>query len=136
MVTSELSELYKSKNEITSHLNLENYLGDSLWKEFCAFRREDSYENTNYVSDGLNNSQLLEKANELLENAKKQIITSSTTQWSLTANMYNLLVIPEFVGLTEMFEGGNWIRAKIDDTLYRLRLIHLDYQMMTWKILK
>lgn len=124
LVASELETLEKSSAEIISYLNFENYLGEDLWKELCAFRREDTYENSNYVSDGLNDPEILEKAQELLDKARNQLITASTTQWSLSATLYNLLAMPEFQKLTGMFNGGNWIRIKIDDKIYRLRLVH------------
>ena len=123
-VRKELEELDKSRSEIISHLNFENYLGEELWKELCAFRREDTYENSNYVSDGLDDPEILKKAQELLDKARNELITSSTTQWSLSATLYNLLAMPEFQKLTGMFNGGNWIRIKIDDKIYRLRLVH------------
>lgn len=123
-VEAKISDLEKARAEITGYLNLENFLGDTLWKELCSFRREDSFENSNYISDGLDNSELLSKANELLEKAKIEAVTASTLQMSLSATMFNLLAIPEFQKLTGMFEGGNWIRVRADDRIYRLRLIH------------
>jgi len=124
VVEDKLSELEKLQTEITEYLNLEHFLGETLWKELCAFRREDSFENNNYISDGLDNTKLLEKAQELLEKAKIEAVTASTLQMSLSTNMFNLLVIPEFEKLAGMFEGGNWIRVKADNKIYRLRLVH------------
>lgn len=123
-VEAKISDLEKARAEITGYLNLENFLGDTLWKELCSFRREGSFENSNYISDGLDNSELLSKANDLLEKAKIEAVTASTLQMSLSATMFNLLAIPEFQKLTGMFEGGNWIRVRVDDRIYRLRLIH------------
>lgn len=123
-VNGELAELKKSKTEINKQLNLQNYLGDKLWKELCSFRREDSYENSNYISDGLDDRQLFKKAEELLEKANIEAVTASTLQLSLSATMLNLLALPEFKKLTGMFEGGNWIRIGLDNKIYRLRLIH------------
>lgn len=124
IVDARLTELEKSRSEITTQLNLQNYLGDELWKELCSFRREDSYENSNYISDGLDDSEILAKAQELFNKAKSEAITASTLQMSLSTTMFNLLAIPEFQKLTGMFEGGNWIRIGLDDKIYRLRLIH------------
>ena len=123
-VDKKLCELEKAQGEITDYLNLENFLGKELWRELCSFRREDSFENSNYISDGLNSKELIEKAQELLDKARLDAVTASTLQLSLSAAMFNLLAIPEFKKLTGMFEGGNWIRIKLDDKIYRLRLIH------------
>ncbi len=122
------NQFVKNQEEIQKELNLEHYLGETLWKELCAFCREDTYENPNYISDGLNDSQALKKAEQLFSEAEKHAIKASTLQFSLTANMHNLLTIPEFKNLTNEFEGGNWIRVRIDNKLYRLRLIHYSIQ--------
>lgn len=122
------NQFVKNQEEIQKELNLEHYLGETLWKELRAFCREDTYENPNYISDGLNDSQALKKAEQLFSEAEKHAIKASTLQFSLTANMHNLLTIPEFKNLTNEFEGGNWIRVKIDNKLYRLRLIHYSIQ--------
>ena len=125
-VDKKLYELEKAQAEITDYLNLENFLGKELWRELCSFRREDSFENSNYISDGLNSKELIEKAQELLDKARLDAVTASTLQLSLSAAMFNLLAIPEFKKLTGMFEGGNWIRVRLDDKIYRLRLIHFS----------
>ena len=122
------NQFVKNQEEIQKELNLEHYLGETLWKELRAFCREDTYENPNYISDGLNDSQALKKAEQLFSEAEKHAIKASTLQFSLTANMHNLLTIPEFKNLTNEFEGGNWIRVRIDNKLYRLRLIHYSIQ--------
>lgn len=115
--------------KIQDILDFATYLGDDLWKEFCAFRREDIYSNDNYISDGLNNTELFEKAREFLDVAKKEIYKSSELQRSISSTMRNLLVIPKFSALVEHFEVGNWIRVLADDVVYKLRLINyeIDY---------
>ncbi len=127
-VQKKYNQFVKNQEEIQKELNLEHYLGEHLWKELCAFCREDTYENPNYISDGLNDSEALKKAEQLFSEAEKHAAKASALQFSLTANMYNLLTIPEFKNLTDEFEGGNWIRVKIDNRLYRLRLIHYSIQ--------
>lgn len=122
------NQFVKNQEEIQKELNLEHYLGETLWKELRAFCREDTYENPNYISDGLNDSQALKKAEQLFSEAEKHAVKASTLQFSLTANMHNLLTIPEFKNLTNEFEGGNWIRVRVDNKLYRLRLIHYSIQ--------
>lgn len=116
--------LVKSQTDIQKKLNLESFLGEILWKELCSFRREDTYENSNYISDGLDNDDIFKKAEELIKVAKKEIVTASTLQYTLSANIYNLLAMPEFRPLSSKFELGNWIRVSVNEKIYRLRLIH------------
>lgn len=108
--------------EIQADLNFESYLGD-LYPIFCAYRREDKFNNPNYISDGLDNSQLLQRAKEFWELAEKEIFKSSNGVITITSTLYNLLVMKEFEPLVKYFELGNWIRIRVDGQLYRLRLI-------------
>lgn len=110
---------------VQDELNFQNYVG-SYWNEFISFRREDVYSNSNYISDGLSNSEIIKQANEFLETAQKEIYKSATQQHSLTSSLKNLLVLKEFKPIVDYFELGNWIRVKIDDKIYRLRLISYD----------
>lgn len=111
---------------IQRNLNFKDYIGDRLWKEFSSYRRDDVYQNDNYVSDGLNNKELLENALLFLSEANKEIKKSATLQHSITAGLKNLLVMKEFKPIVDMFQVGNWIRVSIDDVVYRLRLISYE----------
>ena len=110
-------------DEVRTTLDLENYLGAAMWKELCAYRREDEYSNQNFVSDGLTNSELITNALDFLKKAKKEIYKSAMLQHSISATLNNLLVIPEFKPIVDFFSVGNWIRVRVDDDIYRLRLI-------------
>lgn len=108
-------------------LDFEKYLGEDLWLEFCCYRRDDKYTNQNYVSDGLSNKELFEKAIEFYECAKKEISQSAELQFSISATLNNLLVIDKFKPLLNDFTIGNWIRVEVDGKIYKLRL--LDYEI-------
>ena len=117
------------KFDIQENLNFQNFLGSDLWLEFCTFRREDKYSNSNYISDGLNNAELFNKAYEFVQVAQKEIYKSAELQHSITATLKNLLVMKKFLPLTKDFQVGNWLRIMADDELYKLRLIKyvIDY---------
>ncbi len=117
------NEQEAKKNEIQSKLNLENNLGEELYNIFCSYRREDTYSNQNYISDGLNNKELFERAKEFLETAKKELYKSGERKHSISTDLNNVLLIPAFEPLLNKFELGNWIRVRADETVYRLRLI-------------
>lgn len=117
------AEIVKRQSEIQSELNLQKFLGEDLYKLFCTYRREDTYQNENFISDGLSNAEIFEKAKEFLELAKQEIVKSGEHQHSISSNLYNLLIIKEFAPIKDMFELGNWIRCKVDDNIYRLRLV-------------
>lgn len=117
------SYVEEAKNYIHNQLDFEQYLGSDLWFEFCSFRREDKYSNSNYISDGLNNVELFDNALKFIEVAEKEIYKSAELQHSISSTLKNLLTIKKFKPLVKNFKVGNWLRILIDDEIYRLRLI-------------
>lgn len=112
------------RKTIQKALDFKNFLGNDRWKEFCAYRKESDYKNDNYISDGLTNAEILNNAKEFMKIAKQELKKSATFQHSISSSLYNLLVIPEFNPLINSFELGNWLRVKLDDRIYKLRLIN------------
>ena len=117
----------KCQQDIQEALNFEKHLGEDLWLEFCAYRREDKYSNSNYVSDGLNNAELFERALEFIEVAEEEIFKSAELQHSISATLNNLLSLPKFKPLLKFFKTGNWIRVQVDGKVYKLRLLEYDF---------
>ena len=117
------------RDDIQNALDFEKYLGEDLWYVFCSYRREDKYSNDNYISDALNNKQLFERAQEFIERATQEIHKSAEQQHSISSDLNNLLVIDKFKPLVDSFSVGNWLRAMVDDKVYKLRLIEyeIDY---------
>lgn len=117
------------RDEIHKALDFEKYLGEELWLDFCAYRREDKYSNDNFISDALDNKELFDRAQEFIEIATQEIHKSAEQQHSISSNLKNLLVIDKFKPLVDSFSVGNWLRVMVDDTLYKLRLINysIDY---------
>lgn len=111
-----------TQRDIQKRLNLENYLGE-YYSEFCSYRREDKYSNSNYISDGLSTSEIFENAEKFMETAKTELVKAGTPQHTITTTLFNLLKIPEFYSIKNDFKLANWIRVKANDTVYRLRLI-------------
>lgn len=121
------TNIEECRNQIQNTLDFERYLGNELWLEFCAYRREDKYSNENYISDGLNNADLFKRALEFFGVAENEIYKASELQHSISTTLKNLLAIEKFKDLAKYFELGNWIRVQIDDKFYKLRLI--EYQV-------
>lgn len=102
--------------------NEENY-----WSIFCAYLREDTYTNENYISTDLSNQQLVDRANELMEVAYREIQKSAYNQYTISSTMNNLFALKEFQPFKDYFDVGNWIRVDVDDEIHKLRL--LSYQI-------
>lgn len=121
------SQLLELKKAVNDKLDLESYLG-AYWLDFCAYRREETYSNSNYISDYLTNKQLFDLANEFIDLADYELHKVATYTHEITSTLKNLLVIPEFKPLLDYFECGNWIRIQDDEgEIYKLRL--LDYEI-------
>lgn len=111
------------RNTIQKTLDLRVFLeNQSVWEEFCSFRREDSYQNDNYISDGLNDAELFKNAQDLMDTAEAELIQASEPAITMDASLNNLLAIPEFRPLVGQFRLGNWIRLACDGHIYKLRL--------------
>lgn len=119
---NQLDEYTTTRNEIQDSLNFEKYLGEDLYYEFISYKREDTYSNENYISDGLNNEELLKKAEELIENAQKELYKSAMKQHTITCTLYNLFQMKEFSPIRSKFVLGNWMRILVDDEVYRIGL--------------
>lgn len=126
------SGIIERRNGIQELQNFEAYLGTELWNEFAAYRREDTYSNTNYISDGLSNDELFANALRFLDVAEKELYASATLQHSISAKMSDLLTMQEFTPLRSKFSVGNWIRVMVDRNVYRLRLSEYTINYDGW----
>lgn len=115
--------VYDIQNSLQDELNLETYLGKDMWTKFCAFRMEDTYQNDNYISDGLDNGELVTRATELIDTAKKELYKASHVQYTVSSTINNLLALKEFQPIVNKFETGNWIHVCVDEKIYYLRLL-------------
>lgn len=116
--------LLNERNKIQEKLNFENFLGEDLLLEFSVFRRDDKYENTNYISEGLDNSELFKNAREFVKIANSELYKASELQHTINISLYNLLTMERYRHLLHHFKVGNWLRTRVDDKIYKLRLIN------------
>lgn len=127
VVKSVQNKLLELKQFINNKLDLETYLGTQNWLDFCAYRREETYSNSNYISEYLNNKELFSRAEEFMDMAEYEISKTANYKHEISSTLMNLLVIKEFEELVNHFECGNWIRIIDDDgNIYKLRLIDFE----------
>lgn len=116
-------EIERIIGDVQDTLNFQKFIGDELNKEFCAFLRMDEYSNDNYISDGLDNTELFQNAFDFINVATKELYKSATLQHSITGTLKNFLRMHEFAPIVNSFKNGNWITIQIDDEIYKLRII-------------
>lgn len=95
----------------------------ALQDEFNSYRREDSYDNSNFISDGLSDAELIARAIEFYDLATQEVENATRTVYNINATLHNLLLMPEFKDLWEAFEVCNWIAFRVDDKIFRLRIL-------------
>ena len=123
----DLAKQQNRQKEIQSALNFENYLGTELYHTFLAYKKEDNYSNSNFISNDLDNKKILENAQAFLDKAKEELFKSGTLQHQISADINNLTAITEFQPFLEKFETGNWMTVAVDGIPYRLRLVDAQW---------
>lgn len=119
---AKIEQYTQDKNAIQKKLDFQAFLGQDLYNIYCAYRREDEYNNPNYISEGLNNAELFKKAQQFLEAAYKQMDIVATPQYQISCNVYDLLKHPDYKDMAEYFVLGNWFHVRANDKLFRVRL--------------
>lgn len=117
----------ENMQQYKDQLNLQNYLGDELYLILHAYLRESSYNNSNYISEGLSDGEVLADANTLLEIANRELEKATELQFTLSDTMKNLLNTTEFKDYKDKFRLGDYIICEADGELYQLRLITCGY---------
>lgn len=117
---------------INDALNLQNYLRDNLYKLYCCYRRDDKYENSNYISDGLSDSEILKNIEKFIEVADKDLSIACQNQYTLSSTLSNLFLMKEFEPFHNKCKLGNWIYFEVNGNVYTLRLtkIGIDYDSL------
>lgn len=125
------STISKLNNEIINFrksLDMRSYfVNDELWLEYQSYIREDDYNNANYISDGLTDAELLVKAKELLDVANDELKTACTIQKSISGDINNIFALDELEDLYDSFALFNYVRCKVDNQIYKLRLMQIDF---------
>lgn len=127
--------LETQRNQIRENNDLRKFLKDpitkeDLYPELCSFIREDVYTNSNFISDGLSNSELIQKSRELVQKAEQELAKACISQHTLSGNIYSFAAYSHLSkedfpisGVYDGFKLGNFMRYFADDgKTYKLRL--------------
>lgn len=127
VLNDKINDLTSRMKTIKDLLNLRAYLGEDMYRIFILYLREDTYSNSNYISTGLDNPEVIKKAQELLQVAQAEIQKASELQYTLSGNLINLMNTEEFADFKDDFEIGDWVMCRAGDKLFRLRLLEVEY---------
>ena len=140
IIDNVIDSVEKERDNIQTILDIQDYFGD-LYTELSLYRRETEYTNSNFISDNFTDAEVIDNARKFFNRAKEELIKASTIQHSISAPLYNFMLLPEFrmnsstidlnkYQMLEMFISGNWIRMEVDDKVYKLRMTNweIDYE--------
>lgn len=122
-VNAIIEQINKIALMVNQYFNFEKYIGDDLMSELASFRREQTYTNVNFGSDGLSNDKIFNRAQEFISAAETELIKSAELQHSIKSQLKNLFMIDGFAPMVDYFECGNWLRVSVDEDIYKLRLL-------------
>ncbi|WP_312369078.1 hypothetical protein [Lachnoclostridium sp.] len=118
------------RNAIQEQLDLEKYLGTTLFLELSNYKRESTYKNEYFtVTDYTTDSERIEMEIELMNRAIEDLRKACNPQPTLTSTISNLLAKTEFQDMAlKDFQLGNFIHVGInDDYIAKIRLIKIEY---------
>ena len=120
------AELYQVRNSMQEQMNFRKFLGEEMWLVFCMYKREENYQDSNYISDKLSDPERFAMAQGFLEKAQERIVESGEAQHSISGRLIDFLAMPEFEPFKDYIRLGNWVNMRIDSDVYRLRLMSME----------
>ncbi len=125
-INEKIAAILREQTKFQKDHDFQTYLGEH-YLEFCRYRREDAYTNSNYISDGLSTHDCIAKAKELLEAATKEAKKACVLQRTVSTSLNNLFALPEFEPLYDKFALFNYIRVRTEDEILKLRIIGIEF---------
>lgn len=122
------------RTEYQKRFDMRTYFGEELYTEMCSFIREDVYNNNNFTSDGLSNSQIIQQAKELQTKAKQELAKACRPQYEVTAPLCSIVAQIDSDYSNEedspysQFKINNYVRVRIDKDLYKMRITSFRLQ--------
>lgn len=129
-INANISSIINEQKAFQEQWDFKKYLENiekGLYNIFCSYRREDTYKNSNYISDGLSTTECLKKAKELVAAATTEAKKACVLQRTVSTSLNNLFALPEFEPLYEKFALFNYIRIRTEDEILKLRLVGVEF---------
>ena len=121
--------IYSQMQEIMNLVSMENNFSEEELKELSTFIREDELSSDNYiVTDSMTDEERFDMLNDFLEFGEEELAKVAVPQFSFSADLSNLFVIPEFKRFNGYFTPGNYIHVAIrDDYIIKSRLLTMSF---------
>lgn len=129
----------ESQSKYRQDFNMESYINKcdtnnlGLYNELCSFIREDVYSNSNFVSDGLTNAEVIAQTRELITKAEQELAKACIQNYTVNAPLSAIVAQKEFeyngVIVNDDYSGfkiNNYVRVKIDDDVFKVRISSIE----------
>ena len=129
-IESKINSLQSEISDFQKEVDIKAYLNKintSLYPIFRSYIREDEYNNSNYISDGKTDLECVQTASELVEVATDELKKACIIQKKVSGDLNNIFNADDFEKVRDNFSLFNYIRCRIDDKIYKLRLIQIDF---------
>lgn len=132
-IVTELQRKYRENLNMESYINKYDTKNLGLYNELCSFIREDVYSNSNFVSDGLTNAEVVAQTRELITKAEQELAKACIQNYTITAPLSAIVAQKEFEynGVIvnddySDFKINNYVRVKIDDDVFKVRISSIE----------
>lgn len=113
---------------IVSAVSMANNFTKSQLKELTRFIREDELSSSNFVvTDTMTDSERMDMLHEMLKFGQEELSRVSQPTLQFTGDLSNIFSIPEFNGISDQFQTGNYIHIALrDDYIVKARLLTIE----------
>ena len=132
-VVAELQNEYRQMFNMETYINKQDTNNLGLYNELCSFIREDVYSNSNFVSDGLTNAEVISQTRELITKAEQELAKACIQHYTVTSPLSAIIGQKEFeyngVVVNDDYSGfkiNNYVRIKIDDDVFKVRISSIE----------
>lgn len=119
-------------NAIVQRASIPNNFTEEQYKELAKFIREDELSSSNYiVTDTMTEDERHEMLLDMLEFGEEELAKVSQPTLEFSVDMANIYLIPEFDGLSDKFEPGNYLYVYLRDDYYvKARIQSIEEDMI------
>lgn len=128
-ITAKEAEITAKIAEKNSYaVNMQDILGDELYKELQPFRREQTLNATSYVAtDSMTDVEVLQMKQDLYDYAVEELNRVCYPQFDMTIDSVNFPVLKKYEKWTKQLELGDIVLIKYSDKDYiKARVLSMD----------
>lgn len=131
-VQAQIDVVDAQMNAIVQRASIPNNFTEEQYKELAKFIREDELSSSNYIiTDTMTEDERHEMLLDMLHFGEEELAKVSQPTLEFSVDMANIYLIPEFDGLSDKFEPGNYLYVYLRDDYYvKARIQSIEEDMI------